>query len=88
MLIDLFRGTPLMFHALQFIKTPRFLALRIKLDNEDDVAIDDYTLMQSNASTPSVPPGLGEEEVGGAYVTVSLRAVTQDRAHGGERPAS
>lgn len=72
----------------KFIKTPRFLALRIKLDNEDDVAIDDYTLMQSNASTPSVPPGLGEEEVGGAYVTVSLRAVTQDRAHGGERPAS
>lgn len=30
--------------------------------------------MPSGASTPSIPPGLNEEEVGGAYVTVSQRA--------------
>ena len=57
---------------LQFIKTPRFLALKIQLRNDDD-ELDEYSLT-ANASTPSVPPGLNEEEVGGAYMTVSQRA--------------
>jgi len=61
----------------KFVKTQRFLALRIKLD-EDDGTLAEFPLMTSNTSTPSVPPGLNEEEVGGAYVTVSQRAVVQD----------
>ncbi|KAH9918145.1 regulator of G protein signaling domain-containing protein [Fomitopsis serialis] len=64
----------------KFIKTPRFLALRIKLDNEDDGPLADFPMMPSSTSTPSVPPGLSEEEVGGAYVTVSQRAAAQERA--------
>lgn len=56
----------------QFIKTPRFLALRIKLHDDDD-PLDEFPLAPSTA-VPSVPPGLNEEEVGGAYVTVSQRA--------------
>jgi len=59
----------------KFIKTPRFLALRVRLRDEDDGSIDDFPLMPSGASTPSVPPGLtNEEEVGGAYITVSQKA--------------
>ena len=59
----------------QFIKTPRFLALRIKLRDDEENSLDEYPLVSANASTPSVPPGLtGEEEVGGAYVTISQRA--------------
>ncbi|KAH8105494.1 regulator of G protein signaling [Cristinia sonorae] len=68
----------------KFIKTPRFLALRIKLHDEDDTSMSEFPLMPSGASTPSVPPGLNEEEVGGAYVTISQRAAalsqhTKDR---------
>ncbi|RPD62037.1 hypothetical protein L227DRAFT_652186 [Lentinus tigrinus ALCF2SS1-6] len=65
----------------KFIKTPRFLALKVKLVEEDDGPLADFPLMNSSASTPSVPPGLsaGEEEVGGAYVTVSQRAAIQER---------
>ncbi|KAI0951959.1 hypothetical protein AcV7_007907 [Taiwanofungus camphoratus] len=66
----------------KFVKTPRFLALRIKLDNEDDGPLSDFPLMPSGTSTPSVPPGLSDEEVGGAYVTVSQRAAAQDRLQG------
>lgn len=58
----------------KFIKTARFLALRVKLRDEDDGSLDDFPLMPSGASTPSVPPGLNEEEVGGAYITVSQKA--------------
>ncbi|CAL1702085.1 unnamed protein product [Somion occarium] len=65
----------------KFIKTPRFLALRIKLHEDDETSMKDFPLMPSGASTPSVPPGLSEEEVGGAYVTVSQRAVAMDRPH-------
>ncbi|KAH9894166.1 regulator of G protein signaling domain-containing protein [Cubamyces lactineus] len=70
----------------KFIKTPRFLALKVKLVEEDDGPLADFPLMNSSASTPSVPPGLasGEEEVGGAYVTISQRAAVQERAAGGE----
>ncbi|EPT03102.1 hypothetical protein FOMPIDRAFT_1028809 [Fomitopsis schrenkii] len=64
----------------KFIKTPRFLALRIKLDNEDDGPLSDFPLVSATNTTPSVPPGLSEEEVGGAYVTVSQRAAAQERA--------
>lgn len=63
---------------LQFIKTPQFLSLKIKLHDDDD-SLDEFPLMSSNSSTPSVPPGLNEEEVGGAYVTVSQRAAAMDR---------
>ncbi|KAI0363720.1 regulator of G protein signaling superfamily [Pilatotrama ljubarskyi] len=68
----------------KFIKTPRFLALKVKLVEEDDGPLADFPLMNSSASTPSVPPGLssGEEEVGGAYVTISQRAATQERPAG------
>ena len=65
---------------MQFIKTPRFLALRIKLDSEDDGPLSDFPLAPSSSSAPSVPPGLSDEEVGGAYVTVSQRAAAQERA--------
>ncbi|KAI0092553.1 regulator of G protein signaling [Irpex rosettiformis] len=55
----------------KFIKTPRFLALNIKLHDDDDTLGE----LPSSSATPSVPPGLNEEEVGGAYVTVSQRAM-------------
>ncbi|KAL1937585.1 hypothetical protein VTO73DRAFT_13080 [Trametes versicolor] len=68
----------------KFIKTPKFLALKIKLVEDDDGPLADFPLMASSASTPSVPPGLssGEEEIGGAYVTISQRAAVQDRTAG------
>ncbi|KAH9943004.1 regulator of G protein signaling [Epithele typhae] len=70
----------------KFIKTPRFLALKIKLVEEDDGPLADFPLMPSSTTTPSVPPGLtaGEDEVGGAYVTISQRAAIQERPPTGE----
>ena len=69
-----YHSTSKFFH-LQFIKTPRFTNLRIKLRDNEDNSLEEFPVMSSNASTPSVPPGLNdEEEVGGAYVTVSQRA--------------
>ncbi|KAK7696588.1 hypothetical protein QCA50_001246 [Cerrena zonata] len=66
----------------KFIKTPRFLALRIKLHEDDDNSMKDFPLMPSGSSTPSVPPGLNEEEQGGAYMTVSQRAAAaMERPH-------
>ena len=50
------------------------------VDDEDDGPLSDFPLMPSSTSTPSVPPGLSDEEVGGAYVTVSQRAAAQERA--------
>lgn len=66
----------------KFIKTPRFLALRIKLNDEDDGPLSDFPILPTNSSTPVVPPGLtgDEEEVGGAYVTVSQRAAAHPPA--------
>ncbi|KAI0698872.1 regulator of G protein signaling domain-containing protein [Cytidiella melzeri] len=55
----------------KFIKTPRFLALNIDLYDDDDTLSE----LPSTTTTPSVPPGLNDEEVGGAYVTVSQRAM-------------
>ncbi|PCH41597.1 hypothetical protein WOLCODRAFT_137487 [Wolfiporia cocos MD-104 SS10] len=72
----------------KFIKTPKFLAARINLDNEDDGPMSDFPLMPSGTSTPSVPPGLTDEEVGGAYMTISQRAAAQDRAQGDKERAS
>ncbi|THG99562.1 hypothetical protein EW026_g2817 [Hermanssonia centrifuga] len=71
----------------KFIKTPRFLALRIKLNDDDEGSLDEFPLMSTNASTPSVPPGLNDdEEIGGAYVTVSQRAAAAlERAQNGDR---
>ncbi|KZT13105.1 uncharacterized protein LAESUDRAFT_754116 [Laetiporus sulphureus 93-53] len=70
----------------KFIKTPKFLALRIKLDDEDDGPNGDSPVMASSGSTPSMPPGLNDEEIGGAYVTISARAAAQERAQtSGER---
>lgn len=68
------------------MKTPRFLALRIKLHDEDAESLNDFPLMPSGASTPSVPPGLNnEEEVGGAYVTISQRAAAMAQPQQAER---
>ncbi|KAJ3483712.1 hypothetical protein NLI96_g6119 [Meripilus lineatus] len=70
----------------KFVKTPRFLALRIKLHDEDAESLNDFPLMPSGASTPSVPPGLNnEEEVGGAYVTISQRAAAMAQPQQAER---
>lgn len=53
----------------QFIKTPKFLALRNWVEEFD---LDDG---EYPPTTPPVPPGLTDsEEVGGAYVTVSQQA--------------
>lgn len=41
--------------------------------HDDDDPLDEFPLA-STSSLPAVPPGLNEEEVGGAYVTVSQRA--------------
>ena len=58
----------------QFIKTPKFLALRNWVEEFD---LDDG---EFPSATPSVPPGLADsEEVGGAYVTVSQQA--SERSH-------
>ncbi|GBE79209.1 regulator of G protein signaling domain-containing protein [Sparassis latifolia] len=70
----------------KFIKTPRFLALRIKLSDEDETGLSDFPLLPTNSSTPVVPPGLGGDEVGGAYVTVSQRAAAQPSVT--DRPAA
>ncbi|EMD40995.1 regulator of G-protein domain protein [Gelatoporia subvermispora B] len=63
----------------KFIKTPRFLALKVKLGEDDDGSLAEFPLAPANASTPSVPPGLEEEETGGAYVTISQKAIAQGR---------
>lgn len=52
---------------LQFIKTPKFLAMRNWVDDFDPND-DDVRLLPT---APSQPPGLGGEEVGGAYITIS-----------------
>ena len=60
--------------VIQFIKTPRFLALRNWVEEFD---LDDG---EFPSTAPSVPPGLTDsEEVGGAYVTVSQQA--SERSH-------
>ncbi len=67
-----------MLIEMQFTKTPRFLALRNQNDDLDFLDSD------------MVPPGLqNEQEVGGAYVTVSQKgaaaAAQPPRAGGTDR---
>jgi len=65
---------PSLLIVAQFIKTPKFLALRNWVEEFD---LDDG---EFSSATPSVPPGLtNSEEVGGAYVTVSQQA--SERSH-------
>ena len=61
----------------QFIKTPKFLAIR-NWDGEFDPTENDFLLL---SQTPSQPPGLngGTEEVGGAYITISQQG--SEREH-------
>ncbi|KAG1803389.1 regulator of G protein signaling domain-containing protein [Suillus subaureus] len=58
----------------KFIKTQRFLDARQFL-GEGDVPGDDVHFLTS----PPAPPGLGSEETGGAYITVSLKG--SEREH-------
>ncbi|TFY82523.1 hypothetical protein EWM64_g1493 [Hericium alpestre] len=57
----------------KFTKTSKFVALRSKNDDYDFLDSDVHYMSNSG---PSVPPGLDpdQEEVGGAYVTVSQQA--------------
>ncbi|KAI0079732.1 regulator of G protein signaling [Panus rudis PR-1116 ss-1] len=72
----------------KFIKTPQFLALRIKLHEDDDISMDEFPMMPVSISGPSVPPGLNEEEKGGAYVTVSQRAMAMEAPLAPSHPAT
>jgi GTPase-activating protein SST2 len=60
----------------KFIKTPKFLAMRNWVEDFDPTD-DDVRLLSSG---PSQPPGLGgNEETGGAYITISQQA--SEREH-------
>lgn len=60
--------------ATQFIKTPKFLAIK-NSGHDFDVDDDDDEDAELPSTAPSVPPGLTDtDEVGGAYVTVSQQA--------------
>lgn len=62
-------------HLAQFIKTPKFLATR-NWEEDFDPTENDILFLSNN---PSQPPGLHDEEVGGAYMTVSQHA--REREH-------
>jgi hypothetical protein len=58
-------------YALQFTKTPQFIALR---NLNDDFDFLDSDVQYLSHAGPTVPPGLNkEQEVGGTYVTVSQK---------------
>ncbi|KAI6035561.1 regulator of G protein signaling domain-containing protein [Pisolithus orientalis] len=59
----------------KFVKTPRFVEARQHL-GEGVGANEDVLFLTS----PHAPPGLGEEEAGGAYMTVSAKA-SEQREH-------
>jgi hypothetical protein len=63
--------------AMQFIKTPKFLAMRNWVEDFDPTE-NDIHLLSNGPNGPSSPPGLSEE-VGGAYMTVSQQA--SEREH-------
>jgi hypothetical protein len=68
----------------KFIKTQRFLDARQFL-GEGDAPGDDVHFLTS----PSAPPGLGSEETGGAYITVSLKGSEREhRNHCRDIPGS
>lgn len=59
---------------MQFVKTQRFLDARQYL-GEGDAANDDVLFLTS----PPAPPGLGGEETGGAYITVSAKGSEREQ---------
>ena len=61
----------------QFIKTPKFLAMRNWVEDFDPTENDIHLL----SAGPASPPGLNgsSDEVGGAYMTVSQQA--SEREH-------
>lgn len=68
----------------KFIKTQRFLDARQFL-GEGDAPGDDVHFLTS----PPAPPGLGSEETGGAYITVSLKGSEREhRNHCRDIPGS
>ena len=72
--------------SIQFTKTPQFVELR--KNNEDYDFLDSDVHYLSN-NGPSVPPGLAQdqEEIGGAYVTVSQQASNaRARGHDAHHP--
>ena len=70
---------------LQFIKTTKFLAMRNWVEEFDPTESD----IQFLTSGPSAPPGLNnQEEMGGAYMTVSQHASERElREHQQRREA-
>ena len=60
----------------QFIKTPKFLAMR---DWDDDFDPTDNDIKQLSANNPTMPPGLRQEETGGTYITISQQG--SEREH-------
>ncbi|KAI0260922.1 regulator of G protein signaling [Gloeopeniophorella convolvens] len=64
----------------KFTKTPRFMALR---SQNDDLDFLDNDVQYLSSSGPTVPPGLtqDQEEVGGAYVTVSQKGAAVNLGH-------
>jgi GTPase-activating protein SST2 len=61
----------------QFIKTPKFLAMRNWVEDFDPTENDIHLL---STLGPAVPPGLADvDEVGGAYITISPQA--SERKH-------
>jgi hypothetical protein len=64
----------------KFIKTPKFLATR-NWDEDFDPTENDILFL---SNSPAQPPGLSNEEVGGAYMTVSQHAREREhrQAHG------
>ncbi|KAI6105398.1 regulator of G protein signaling domain-containing protein [Pisolithus sp. B1] len=66
----------------KFLKTPRFVEARQWL-GEGGGASEDVLFLTS----PHAPPGLGDEEAGGAYMTVSAKA-SEQREHRSPIPDS
>ena len=66
---------------MQFIKTPRFKAMRDWVGDSDAVESDVLFL-----TAPSQPPGLSGAEEGGAYMTISQQG--SEREHQIPRPAN
>ncbi|TRM68535.1 regulator of G protein signaling domain-containing protein [Schizophyllum amplum] len=69
----------------KFIKTPKFLAMR---DWDDDFDPTDNDIKQLSANNPTLPPGLRQEETGGAYITISQQGSErehQNRTGGGQQ---
>jgi len=67
-------------YSAQFIKSPKFLAMRNWVEDFDPTESD----IQVLGSAPAAPPGLNPtimEETGGAYMTVSQQASEREHRH-------